>query len=145
MSSYRTNALIEAPPPRVWDLVGNPSRHVEWWPRVIEVRGERFDEGDNYAQVTRDLTHAVETTMQVEQLDEVRKIHLRCTNTGTFAHWLLTEARGNTFVEVTFGMDPIGVGNRIFDAAIGRIYFRRWLTQSLAALQDAARAPRAPR
>ena len=52
MSVCRNQALIHASPEKVWDLVGDPQRHPEWWPRVIEVHGERFDEGDNYAQVT---------------------------------------------------------------------------------------------
>jgi uncharacterized protein YndB with AHSA1/START domain len=138
MSATRDQALINAPPSRVWELVGDPSRHPEWWPRVIEVRGQRFDEGSNYAQVTRDPGGSVETTMSVEQLDEMRAIHLRCTNTGTYSRWVLTEAQGNTFVDVEFGMDPIGARYRIFDAALGKLYFRRWLNQSLAALERAA-------
>ncbi len=103
---------------------------------MIQVRGEAFDEGSNYAQVTRNATGRVETTMTVERLDDVREIRMRCTQTGTYARWLLTEAQGNTFVDVEFGMDPVGIGNRIFDAAVGRLYFRRWLDQSLAALQE---------
>jgi hypothetical protein len=63
---------------------------------------------------------------------------MRCTHTGTNSRWLLTEAQGNTFVDVEFGMDPAGVGYRIFDATVGRLYFRRWLDQSLAALEEVA-------
>jgi hypothetical protein len=138
MSVVRRQALISAPPSRIWELVGNPRRHPEWWPRVIEVRGEHFDEGSDYAQVTRTPTGRIETNMSVERLDDLREIHLRCTTTGTYAHWLLTEARGDTFVDVEFGMDPAGVGDRIFDAAFGRLYFRRWLDQSLAAIEAVA-------
>jgi hypothetical protein len=141
MSACRSQALINAPPSRIWDLLGDPRRHPEWWPRVVEVRGERFDEGSNYAQVTRDLTGSIETIMRVERLEDLRAIHMRCTSTGTYARWLLTEARGDTFVEVEFGMDPIGIGYRAFDATVGRLYFRRWLTQSLAALEEAAARP----
>ena len=138
MSEVRQQALIEAPPSRVWDLVGDPRRHPEWWPRVIEVRGQQFDEGSNYAQVTKDPTGRIETTMTVERLEDLSEIHLRCTNTGTYAHWVLTEAQGNTFVDVEFGMDPIGVGRRVFDTTFGRLYFGRWLEQSLKALEQAA-------
>ena len=138
MSVARTQALISAPPKRVWELVGDPRHHPQWWPRVIEVRGERFDEGSNYAQVTKSPTGRVETTMKVEQLDDLREIHMRCMDTGTYAHWLLTEAQGETFIEVEFGMDPSGVGDRIFDSVFGKLYFRRWLNQSLAALEKAA-------
>jgi hypothetical protein len=45
---------------------------------------------------------------------------------------------------VEFGMDPIGVKYRVFDAAIGRLYFGRWLDKSLAALEQAAAQRRSP-
>jgi uncharacterized protein YndB with AHSA1/START domain len=135
MSVSRSQALINAPPSRVWDLVGDPRRHPEWWPRVIEVRGEHFDEGSNYAQVTKDPTGQIETTMTVERLEDLREIHLRCTQTGTYAHWLLTEAQGNTFVDVEFGMDPATLSDRVFDMAIGKLFFRRWLEESIDALE----------
>jgi hypothetical protein len=108
---------------------------------VIEVRGERFDEGSSYAQVTRDPTGRAETFFRIERLEDLREIQMRCTKTGTYSRWLLTEAQGNTFVDVEFGMDPIGLGNRIFDATLGRPYFRRWLEQSLAALEEVAARP----
>ena len=54
----------------------------------------------------------IETTMAIEQLDDLREIHMRCTDTGTYARWLLTEAQGNTFVDVEFGMDPIGASKQ---------------------------------
>ena len=136
-----SQALINAPPTRVWELVGDPQRHPEWWPRVIEVRGEQFDEGSNYAQVTRSPTGRIETLMRVERLEDLREIRMRCTKTGTYARWLLTEAQGNTFLDVEFGMDPVGVGNRVFDVTLGKLYFRRWLEQSLAALTEIAAQP----
>ncbi len=138
MSVVRRQALINAPPSRIWELVGDPSQHPQWWPRVIEVRGERFDEGDNYAQVTREPNGTIETTMRVERLENLREISMRCTNTGTFTRWLLTEAQGDTFVDVEFGMDPIGMRYKIMDATIAKLYFRRWLEQSLTALEAAA-------
>ena len=141
MSVSRRQALIKAPPERVWELVGNPGRHPEWWPRVIEVRGERFDEGSNYAQVTRTAAGRLETTLSVERLDDMHEINMRCLDTGTYTRWLLTPARGDTFVDVEFGMDPRGATNRIFDITVGKIYFRRWLDQSLAALDEVAAAP----
>jgi hypothetical protein len=69
---------------------------------------------------------------------------MRCTKTGTYARWLLTEAQGNTFVDVEFGMDPIRLTDRIADATIGKLLFRRWLNQSLAALEKAAARPESP-
>ena len=130
--------MINAPPSRIWELVGDPHRHPEWWPRVIEVRGEHFEQGADYAQVTRTLTGEIETMMSVEQLEDLHVIHMRCRNTGTYARWMLTEARGDTFVDVEFGMDPVGTVNRAFDATLGRLYVRRWLHESVSALEAAA-------
>ena len=128
MSVVRRQAWINAPPSTIWDLVGDPNQHPQWWPRVIEVRGERFCEGGA----------EMETTLQIERLADMRAIDMRCLNTGTYTRWLLTEAQGNTFVDVEFGMDPIGATNRIFDTALGKIYFSRWLEQSLNALEEAS-------
>jgi uncharacterized protein YndB with AHSA1/START domain len=141
MSVVHSQALINAPPSEVWDLVGDPRRHPEWWPRVIEVRGERYNEGDNYAQVTREPLGSMETIMNVERLEEVRQINLRCTKTGTYARWLLTEAQGNTFVDVEFGIDPIRLVDRVMDRTLAKPYFQRWIKQSLEALEDAASEP----
>ena len=139
-----SQALIHANPTEVWELVGDPRRHPEWWPRVIEVRGERYDEGDNYAQVTRELVGHAKTIMNVERLEDLREINLRCTKTGTYARWLLTEAQGNTFVDVEFGMDPIRFVDRVMDRTIAKPYFQRWITQSLEALEEAAAEPERP-
>jgi len=40
-------------------------------------------------------------------------------------------------------MDPTTLGPRVFDMAVGRLYFRRWLEQSLDALEHAASPPAA--
>jgi uncharacterized protein YndB with AHSA1/START domain len=138
MSACRTQALIDAPASRIWDLLGDPRHHPQWWPRVVEVRGRRFEEGARYAQVTRQLGRESETTLRLERLEDLREIHMRCMNTGTYTRWLLTEAQGGTFVDVEFGMDPIGAGNRAFDVTFGRLFFRRWLHQSLSALERVA-------
>ena len=138
MSVARRQALIHAPTTTIWELVGNPRRHPEWWPRVVEVNGERFDEGSTYAQVTRSPVGKVETKFKIERMDDLHEIKMRCMTSGTYARWLLTEAQGNTFIDVEFGMDPLGLSNRIFDSAFGRLYFRHWLEQSLEALEQAA-------
>jgi len=138
MSVTRRQALIHAPTTSIWELVGNPDRHPEWWPRVIEVKGEQFEEGSTYAQVTKGAVGKGETKFKIERMDDLHEIQLRCLSTGTYARWLLTEAQGNTFVDVEFGMDPLGLSNRIFDSAFGRLYFRRWLEESLEALEQAA-------
>jgi polyketide cyclase/dehydrase/lipid transport protein len=142
MSEYRQQAHLEAPLETVWGLVGVPSRYPEWWPRVIDVRGERFEEGDQYVQVTKDLVGQDETNFLLERRNDLRDIRMSCQKTGTYAHWLLTEAQGGTFVELQMGIEPKRLGDRLFDMTIGRSFFRRWSEQSLHGLEEAARRER---
>ena len=140
MSLYRQQAMIEAPPEVVWELLGNPNRHPEWWPRVVEVQCEGLEEGCTYRQVTKSPMGKVETDISVERLEGCREINVRCLDTGTCCRWLFTEAQGNTFIDAEFGMDPQDLGSRVFDLVAGRRYFRKWLEQSLDALGEAAQA-----
>ena len=139
MSAYRQQAHFDAPLETVWSLVGTPSRYPEWWPRVIEVRGERFEEGDEYAQVTKDPSGTTESNFLLERREDLREIRMSCQLTGMYAHWFLTPAQGGTFVEVEMGMEPARLGDRLFDIALGKRYFRRWSEQSLDGLADAVR------
>jgi hypothetical protein len=140
MSECRHHVLVRAPIERVWELVGNPARHPEWFPRVMEVRGDRYEVGDVYVQVTRNPLGAQTTTLKIDRLEEMRELHFHCRDTGMYVHWLLTPARDDTFVEAEFGMEPLALTYRAFDATVGRMYFRRWLNASLEALEREARA-----
>jgi hypothetical protein len=133
--------MIDAPVESIWDLVGNPARHPEWWPRVIEVRGEHFDEGNEYVQVTRGPVGTDETRFLVERRNDLREVMLRCQLTGTYAHWKLTGAQGGTFVDLEMGMDPKALQHKVFDVAIGRRYFKRWAEESIDGLERAACPP----
>ncbi len=140
MSAHRLQAHLDAPLEAVWSLVGSPSRYPEWWPRVIEVRGERFEEGDEYVQVMRNPTGQSESSrFLIERALDLREIRMSCHLTGTYAHWFLTPAQGGTFVELEMGMEPNRMRHRLFDMTLGRRYFRSWSEQSLDALRDAAR------
>ena len=135
MSAIKRQAVIDAPVEDVWSLVGDPRRHPEWFPRVVEVNGERFEEGERYAQVTTQGRSTVETDFLIERLDDLHEIRFACQKSGMYAHWLLTDAQGDTFVDVEMGMQPKSTGDKVFDAVVGRVYFRRWLDQSLDALR----------
>ncbi len=100
----------------------------------MEVRSDSFDVGDVYVQVTRNPLGAQTTSLVIDRLEELRELDLHCTKTGMYMHWSLTPAQGDTFVETEFGMDPLGTAPRVFDAALGRMYFRRWVNESLEAL-----------
>ena len=136
MSAHRQQAHLDASVEEVWSLVGAPKRHPEWWPRVIEVHGERFEEGDQYVQVTRDPTGRVKTNFLIERARDLREIRMSCELTGTYAHWFLTPAQGGTFVELEMGMEPRRLSDRFFDVTMGRLYFRSWSQQSLDALRE---------
>jgi hypothetical protein len=138
VSAYRHQALIQAPIESVWALVGNPGRHPEWFPRVVEVRGDSFGPGDVFVQVTQQPIRAVTTTLEIDRLEDMRELRMHCRDTGTYSRWLLTPARADTFVDAEFGMEPNGLMYRAFDATVGRMYFRRWLEQSLEALGKAS-------
>ena len=141
MSEYRRQMLIESPVERVWELVGDPRRHPEWWPRVIEVDGvEEIVADTEFVQTTRSIGGEIQTTMRIEEVEDLRQINLRCEDTGTFARWLLTEAQGSTFAELEMGMVPATTSMRLFDLVIGKSYFSRWSEQALDGLQRAAGA-----
>jgi hypothetical protein len=143
MSAHRHLAHLDAPLETVWSLVGFPRRYPEWWPRVIEVDGERFEEGDEYVQVTREPTgNNVQTSFLLERRDELREIRMSCRLTGTYGRWLLTSAQGGTFVELELGMEPRRLDHRVFDMTLGRRFFRAWSEESLDALREAARRER---
>jgi hypothetical protein len=138
MSAHRQQAHLDAPLEVVWEFVGSPRRYPEWWPRIIEVRGERFEEGDEYVQVTKDMVGSAETSFLLERREDLREIRMSCQLTGAYAHWSLTPAQGGTFVDLEMGMQPKRLGDRIFDTALGTRYFRRWSEQSLKALGERA-------
>lgn len=126
------------PPETLWELVGNVERHPEWWPRVINVHCEGLDEGCSYRQVFKSPMGVIETDVSVERLEGCHELTLRCLDTGTYAHWLMAEAQGGTFIDVEFGLDPKTAKTRVFDIVAGRRYFRRWLEESIDALRTAA-------
>jgi Polyketide cyclase / dehydrase and lipid transport len=142
VSAARQQALVESSLEQVWPLIGDPRRHPEWWPRVIEVHGTQFEQGMEYRQITKMPLGNHETTLMVDRLDDLKSIRMRCLDTGTYADWRVTPAQSNTFLEVELGMEPIGVANRVFDATAGTVYFRRWLQESIDALKAAVEHPR---
>ncbi len=140
MSEVREQALLDAPVSTVWELVGNPRRYPEWLPRVFEIQGERFEEGAEFVQVSRQpLVGRDEAHFLIDQMDELREIRMHCTISGMFVHWQLTDARGGTFLNAEFGMDPIRRRDRLIDFTVGRRFFRRWLVEAVEGLKRAAR------
>jgi hypothetical protein len=138
MSACRVQAQVDVPPETLWELIGNVERHPEWWPRVVGVQCEGLEQGCSYRQVFKSPMGVVETDVSIERLDDCRELTLRCLDTGTYAHWLMAEAQGGTFIDVEFGLDPANTKSRVFDLVAGRRYFRHWLQESIDALRTAA-------
>jgi uncharacterized protein YndB with AHSA1/START domain len=135
--------LLEAPVQEVWELVGDPNRHPEWFPMVVEVSGlGEVEENARYRQVSRTVGKPSETTFVIEDLDDLREIKMRCTDTGTYVRFLLTPARDDTFAEIDIGLEPTGLMVRAFDATVGKRYCKRWTEDALDGLQAAvSRSP----
>jgi hypothetical protein len=138
--------VVESPVSVVWELVGDPRRYPEWLPRVFEIQGERFEEGAEFVQVSRQpVVGRDEAHFLIDSMDELREIRMHCTISGMFVHWQLTDAQGGTFLDAEFGMDPLRRRDRVIDATVGRRFFRRWLLEALDGLKGAAKqqTPRA--
>lgn len=124
--------------PVVWDLISDIERHPEWWPRVVEVQCDGLDEGCTYRQLTKTPIGTDEMHLLITDRSELRRLHIRCLNTGTFVRFDLTGARDGTFVDGEMGMEPQGVRARLFDAVAGRRYFADWMSKTLDGLRAAA-------
>jgi hypothetical protein len=139
----RQQAFVPATVRSVWDLVGQPSRHPEWWPEIVEVQGKRFGRGCSYCQVSLGEDGLSETTFLVERIEKFRELLVRCAETGLYMRWLLTEARSGTFVEAEFGVDTerASEADPAFDYAARKSQLRHWLQTCLDGLADAAVLP----
>jgi hypothetical protein len=134
--TYRHQTLIEAPIEDVWAIVSDPLTHPEWWPDVVDVRIEEpLVEGGEYIRSSRLLPFldAVEAVWVAERLEDLKEARFRCTVSGTWAHFSLTPAQAQTFVELETGLDPTNLRWRLMKAASGP-YFKGWILDVLDAL-----------
>ncbi len=136
--SCRQQAHIEAPVEVVWELLGDPNRHPEWWPKMLETDCADIERGCRYRGVLAGPLGKEEHELLLEELDECREITIACEGTGVSTRFELTGAQGGTFVEGWFGIEPDSLGMRAFAAVAGRRYLKSWLGQSLTGLKSAA-------
>jgi hypothetical protein len=141
LSVARRQAQIEAPVQAIWELLGDPNRYPEWWPRIIEARCEGIEEGCTYKHVSKGPVGVAEETILIERLEDCREVKIRCLDTGTYMRWQLMGARAGTFVDVEFGMEPARLQHKMFDVLAGKRFYRGWLEQSVAALRVAVERP----
>jgi hypothetical protein len=142
MSAVHEQALLDAPVPTVWELVSDPRRYTEWLPRVLEIQGERFEEGTEFVQVSRQpLLGRTEAHFLIDRMEDLREIRMHCTISGMFVHWQLTDAQGGTFLNAEFGLEPIRRRDHLIDFTLGRRILRRWLVEAVEGLRQAAKQP----
>jgi uncharacterized protein YndB with AHSA1/START domain len=95
MSSWKQQALIEAPVADVWDLLCDPARSPDWDEDVIAVTGAptKIEKGSTFELTGRGpLGLRNTTTFEVEELVDMHEIKMKCQYSGFYAHWLLTQA-----------------------------------------------------
>ena len=138
MTAFRQQALIESPVAEVWELVGDPARYPEWAGEVLEVTGlAEVAEHATFEQTQRTPFGADTTVFEIEKLDDLREIKLRCQQSGYYSRWVLTPAQENTFAEVEIGVEPTSPAYRLFFGTVGRRYLRRISEQSLDGIRRA--------
>jgi uncharacterized protein YndB with AHSA1/START domain len=139
VSAVHEQTLVDAPVSTVWELVGNPARYPEWFPRVFEIQGERFEEGAELVMATRQpVIGRDDVPMHIDRMNDLHEIRMHCTISGMFVHWQLTDAQGGTFLDAEFGMDPMRPRDHVIDFTLGRRFFRRWLSEAVDGLKQAA-------
>lgn len=137
--SHKQQALIEAPVRDVWDLIADPARFPDWTGTTIEVTGvpTHIEKGSTFDQMGRGpLGMKAKTTYAVDELEDLKEIKLRCTLSGWYSHWTLTEARGDTFVDVEMGIEQEGVRTRVVSAGHTRGFMRRVTDGSIDGLRQ---------
>jgi uncharacterized protein YndB with AHSA1/START domain len=131
-------AHIEAPVQTVWDLVGDPNNHPAWWPEMLEVECADLEQGCRYRGVVKGPFGAAPHELLVESLDDCQEISIFCEGTGVTTRFAITEARGGTFVQGHFVIEPNELGMKVLGAVAGRRLMRSWLERSLENLKRAA-------
>jgi hypothetical protein len=140
--AWKQQALIEAPVSAVWELVGDPARYPEWAGDVVAVTGlAEVAENATFEQTSHQpLLGEQTTTFEIERLDELQEIRLRCRTSGYYSHWVLTPARETTFLEVEIGIEPVAPLFRVYFGALGKRYLRRVAEQSIDGVRRVAAA-----
>lgn len=141
MQNWHREVLFEAPVESVWEMVGDPARYPEWAANVISVTGlAEVAEDAWYTQVTTSpLGTKVTTRFEIEKLDELHEITLRCQTSGYYSRWVLTEAQDQTFARLELGIEPTAPIYRFVFGVAGRRYLRRIGDATVDGLRDTLR------
>jgi hypothetical protein len=138
VTSWRQQALVGAPLETVWELVGDPNRYPEWASDIVEVTGlPRIAQDATFRQVTRTANRTSAATFKIEELENLRSIKMRCLDTNTYTRFVLTDVRGETFVDVETGTASTALRDKALDATKRRLFFRRLVNRMLDGLREA--------
>jgi len=140
MATWTEQTLVDAPIERVWELLTDPARYAEWNPETVKVTGAptSVEKGSTFELTSRGpLGMKATTIFEVEELEGMRELKLRCQTSGYYSRWLLTEARGNTFAEIELGVEPEGLQARVLGAAHTKGHLRRAAGATLDGLRRA--------
>jgi carbon monoxide dehydrogenase subunit G len=141
----RQQAHIQATPEQIWELIGDPNRHPDWWPDMLEVECADIHQGCRYRGVVKGFFgSAAEHELLLERLHYCREVSIFCDGTGVTTRFAVTPAQGGTFVEGYFAIDPNSIGMTVMSAVAGRRVMRSWLERSLANLKLVAERSGAP-
>lgn len=137
MPRAKQQTLLEAPVDRVWELLANPASYDQWAAEVLEVTGAptKVEKGTTFDMKSHGRLGTSVTTFEVAELDELRQIKLKCQTSGYYSHWILTDARGDTFVDVEIGVEPIGIAGRALQLVETKGSFKRITDASLDGLR----------
>ena len=146
MTSWKQQALIDAPVAEVWDLLVDPARSPDWDEDVIAVTGAptKIEKGSTFELTGRGpLGLKNTTTFKVEELVDMHELKMKCQFSGFYAHWVLTEAQGGTFAELELGMErQPGIQARAVAALHTKSYLRRTVETVLERVRRAVGRPR---
>jgi uncharacterized protein YndB with AHSA1/START domain len=143
---WKEQALFDAPLSVVWDLVGDPRQYPKWvGEEFVEVTGlPTVEKGARYEQTGRGpLGEKSRTVFEIDELEELHQIRMRCTASGWYSRWVLTEADGGTFADIEIGMEPTHAGYRAVDAVTGKRWYRRVAQASVEGIKRTVSRDRA--
>jgi hypothetical protein len=138
-SSWSQQAVIEAPVEDVWGLLQDPVRFAEWNKDIVAITGvpTKIEKGSTFEVTSRGPIGNATTTFQVEALEEMRELKVRCQTTGYYSRWLLTEAQGDTFADVEMGLEPPTLPRQVFRLTHHKGFLRGLTDRALDGLRRA--------
>lgn len=137
----RRERTLAADPAAVWDVVGDPGRLVEWWPRVERV--ESVDAA-GFTEVYRTKNgRPVRADFRIAALETAREIRVVQQLEGTPFERVFSAAERRAELtpegsgtRVRIGVDQIPAGMARFGGFMVRKAMRRQLDGALAALAE---------